>query len=190
MSKIGLFGGTFDPIHNGHLITCMKVCEIRDLDKIIFIPSNVSPLKTNVDSTSANDRLEMVRLAIAHIDYFDYSDYEIKKSDVSYTIDTLKHFITIYDEVELIIGYDNLIVFNKWHKPDEILELVKVVVLKRDTNDEQISHDFVKKVSIVKSPMIDISATDIRNRVRENKPIDFLVPQQVKEYISKNNLYK
>ena len=89
MSKVGIFGGTFDPIHLGHLITAQSVKEIRDLDRIIFIPAFISPHKTDAKPSSPEDRLKMIKLAVESIPFFDYSDIEIKKGGVSYTVDTL-----------------------------------------------------------------------------------------------------
>ncbi len=104
MKKIGLFGGTFDPIHLGHLITAQSVKEIRNLSEIIFVPANTSPLKQDVKSTPSANRLEMTKLAVERYSHFSVSDFEIKNSGISYTIDSIKHFKNIYDNIELIIG--------------------------------------------------------------------------------------
>ena len=189
--KVGVFGGTFDPIHNGHLITAVAVKELRSLDKIIFIPSFIAPHKIDRLSSSPMHRIEMLKLAIKGIPCFDYSDFEINKEGVSYTIDTLRFLRNTYDEIELIIGYDNLLEFSTWKDPDEILKLVKLVVLKRKVFNEPVEKDkFYYASKIIETPTIEISATDIRKRLRNNLPVNFLVPDAVMEYINHFNLYK
>ena len=190
MSKIGIFGGTFDPIHNGHLITAQSVRELRNLDKIIFVPSFVSPHKPDIKSASPDHRLNMIKLAINEVDFFDYSDYEIVKGGISYTLDTLKEFKRKYNDLEFIIGYDNIFTFHGWKNPDELMKLAKIIVLKRKSSSPPPFEDkFVKAATFVQTRGIEISATDIRERVKMGMPINFLVPENVKEYIYKYNLY-
>jgi nicotinate-nucleotide adenylyltransferase len=189
--KVGVFGGTFDPVHYGHLITAVAVKEMRNLDKIIFIPSFIAPHKTDRISSSPKHRIEMLKMAIKDIPYFDYSDYEIKKKGVSFTIDTLKFLKNEYEDLELIIGYDNLLDFSNWKDPDEILKLIKLVVLKRKVQNEPVDKDkFYYSAEIIETPTIEISATVIRERVRNNLPVKFLVPDIVMEYINHFNLYE
>ena len=189
--KVGVFGGTFDPVHFGHLITAVAVKEIRGLDKIIFIPSFIAPHKISILSSSPGHRLEMLKRAIKGIPWFDYSDFEIKKEGVSYTIDTIKFLKNTYENIELIIGYDNLLEFNTWKDPGEILKMIKLVVLKRKVPNEPKEKDkFYYSSEIIETPTIEISATSIRERVRNNLPINFLVPDVVMEYINQFNLYK
>ena len=190
MSKVGIFGGTFDPIHLGHLITAQSVREIRNLEKIIFIPAFISPHKSDVKTTSAEDRSNMIKLAIDGIPFFDYSDIEIKKGGVSYTIDTLKELKKIYDELEIIIGYDNIFKFHTWKEPDEIMKMAKIVVLKRkSSHPPEFEDEYYKRAVFVQTRGIEISATDIRERVKYEMPINFLVPPAVMEYIYKHKLY-
>ena len=190
MSKVGIFGGTFDPIHNGHLITAQSVREIRNLDKILFIPSFVSPHKTDINSAKPEHRLAMIKLATENIVFFDYDDYEIKKGGISYTIDTLREFKMRFNEIEIIIGYDNIFKFHTWKEPDEIMKLAKVIVLKRKSSHPFTLEDkYVKAAVFVETRGIEISATDIRKRVNKGKPIHYLVPEKVKEYIYNFNLY-
>jgi nicotinate-nucleotide adenylyltransferase len=190
MSKVGFFGGTFDPIHNGHLITAQSVRELRKLDKIIFIPSFVSPHKADINSAKPEHRLEMIKLATENVDFFDYNDYEIAKGGISYTVDTLREFKKSYDHIEFIIGYDNIFEFHKWKEPDVIMKLAKIIVLKRKSSLPFTFEDkYVKSAIFVETRGIEISATDIRERVKNGKPIHFLVPEKVKEYIYNFNLY-
>jgi len=190
MSKVGIFGGTFDPIHLGHLITAQSVREIRNLEKIIFIPAFISPHKSEIKTSSAEDRLNMIKLAIDGISFFDYSDLEIKKGGVSFTIDTLKELKKIYDDLEFIIGYDNIFEFHTWKDPDDIMKLTKIIVLKRrSSHPPQFKDKYYNQAVFVETRGIEISATDIRERVGKEQPINFLVPPNVLEYIHNHNLY-
>jgi nicotinate-nucleotide adenylyltransferase len=191
MSKVGIFGGTFDPIHHGHLITAQSVREIRNLDKIIFIPSFISPHKSDVISVSPEHRLKMLKLAVEGVDFFEVSDYEINREGISYTIDTLKEFKKKYDELEFIIGYDNIFKFHSWKEPDQIMSLTKVLVLERKSSKPHPFDDkYVDQAIFVKTRGIEISATDIRERVKQSMPIHYLVPEKVMKYIYSFNLYK
>jgi len=191
MSKIGIFGGTFDPIHNGHLITAQSVREIRNLEKIIFIPAYISPHKKHAKASSAQHRLNMLKIALDEIPFFECSDFEIKQHTISYTIDTLRELKNSYDEIDLIIGYDNIFQFHTWKDPDEIFKLANVVVLKRKSSHPIDYVDkYVEAAHFVETRGIEISATDIRNRVHADLPIYYLVPEKVLEYINRNKLYK
>ncbi len=189
MKKIGIFGGTFDPIHIGHLITARSVKEIRNLSKIIFVPANTSPLKQNVETVSSSHRLEMTKLAISKFDEFSISDFEITNNGISYTIDTIKYFKEKYGDIELIIGYDNFLVFDKWYKWKEITELVDVIVLKRFYEKKIAPKVSSNNFIFVESPTIQINSTNIRERISKNLPINLLVPDEVQNYIRDNKLY-
>jgi nicotinate-nucleotide adenylyltransferase len=188
--RVGIFGGAFDPVHLGHLITAQSVKEIRKLDKIIFIPAYISPLKTDYEHTSSIHRLKMLQLAAEQDENFIVDDFEIKNKEVSYTIETLQYLKGKYQKLELIIGYDNLLLFEKWKSPDEILNLADLVILKRKVSLEEKENKFFKAAEFVETPLIEISSTEIRRRVSQGMPINFLVPQKVKEYIYAFNLYK
>lgn len=188
--KVGIFGGTFDPIHLGHLITATYVLEKRNLDKIIFIPCFVSPLRIGEKHASSIQRINMIKDAIKDYPHFDVSDIEIKREGISFTIDTINQLREQYSDIELIIGFDNLLVLEKWKSPDEILSLVNIVVLNRKVEEQILENRFFMRVNIVDTPVIEISASQIRNRVSQSLSIDFLVPISVKEYIYKNKLYK
>ena len=191
MKPVGILGGSFDPIHLGHLITSYDVLEKRDLEKIIFVPCHISPHKTDQKPTEDIHRLNMVKLAIEQYPYFESSDYEIRKGDVSYTYNTLVELKKSYNQIELIIGLDNLIVFDKWYRPDDILQLATVVVMKREIDNIPVKHNkYFDSVILLETTLIDISSTEIRERVKNNEPIDYLVPSKVKEYISQHGLYK
>ena len=190
MSRIGLYGGSFDPIHNGHLITALYVLETRRLEKIIFVPCNISPHKINKHYLSNEHRLEMTRLAIEGFDNFEVSDYELVKGDISYTFDTLQHFAGKYTELELIVGFDNLMVFDSWKKPDEILELATLLVLKRNAlGGTQSFNKYYEKAVFMQNPTIELSSSEIRDRIAKDKIVKSMIPDKVFEYIKKNDLY-
>ncbi|HEX2865954.1 MAG TPA: nicotinate-nucleotide adenylyltransferase [Ignavibacteriales bacterium] len=191
MKKVGILGGTFDPIHHGHLITAQALMEKRDLEKIIFIPCYISPHKTDGGNSSGQDRLKMVKLAIKDVPYFTCSPLEVERGGISYTVETLRELKNVYPALELIIGMDNLEKFYTWKEPDEILNLAGLVVMERESSPRTVPIDrFYEAAQFVRTPFIDISATEIRQRVRKNLPIDFLVPKEIKEYIFRYNLYK
>ena len=191
MKPVGILGGTFDPVHLGHLITAQFVYEVRNLSKIIFIPNRVSPHKTDKVISSALHRVKMLNLAIMVIKHFKVSEIEINREGISYTIDTLKELKKAYSDIELIIGYDNLLEFSTWKDPDDILDQAALVVMNRKIKAYPENPDkYFSSAIILDTPQIEISASDIRNRVKKNLPINFLVPQNVMEYISTQNLYK
>ncbi len=188
---VGIYGGTFDPIHFGHLITAQSILEKRNLEKIMFIPAYISPLKTDKKYATPEHRLNMIKLAIEENKNFSVLDIELKRKNVSYTFDTLTELKKSFSDLQLIIGYDNLLVFHKWYKPDAILELCKLVVLHREVDKEpERKNIYYDKAEIMNTPTIELSSTEIRDRVSNNLPIDYLVPLKVKEYIYSNGLYK
>lgn len=191
MSAIGVFGGTFDPIHLGHLITAQYVYEVRKLSKIIFIPNFISPHKTDKIITPPQHRLRMLEIALEGTSHFEISQTELKRFETSYTIDTILDLKKTYNKIDLIIGYDNLIKFSTWKTPDELLDLVTLVVLDRKIKSHPKNPDkYYHRAVILDTPQIEISASDIRYRVQNNLPINFLVPPKVMEYINEFNLFK
>jgi len=191
MKAVGILGGTFDPVHLGHLITAQRVLELRNLEKIIFIPCNISPHKTEEKFSSPEHRLKMLGLALKEIPHFEYSEIELKRNGISYMVDTLTELKKNYPLLELIIGYDNIEKFYTWKNPDEIISLSKLIVMRRKIDkDVKVKDRFYNSAIFVETPFVDINATTIRNRVKKNLSIEFLVTPVVKNYIFKNNLYK
>ena len=189
--KIGLLGGTFNPIHLGHLALAQECWHRLKLDKVIFVPANISPFKENEPLASKADRLDMLRLALEGEDKFKISTFELDKEGVSYSIDTIKHFTNEYGdgaEIFFITGADSLEGLNDWKGIDEILKLVTFVAATRPgfTSRGQLGD----KVSLIDMPAIDISSTMIRERVRSHEPIDHFVPPVVVEYIRNKGLYR
>lgn len=200
---ITLFGGSFNPIHNGHLIVARSVLETLGASKLVFIPSANPPHKMGSDLAAADDRLEMVRLAIAGETGFDLSDCELKRNGPSYTFDTVTHFRrTLGGNVQLawLIGADSLPELASWYRISELVETCRIVtaarpgweqpdlgVLRPRLTDEQIRR---LQADILTTPRIDISATDIRRRIRDGRSIRYLVPEAVSAYIQGKSLYQ
>lgn len=198
--KIGIMGGTFNPIHHGHLILSEYIRTKLGLDKIIFIPTGMPPHKNKDDLLDGRTRLEMLKLAINNNPYFDSSDIEVSRTQLTYTIDTLIELKDLYKNCELymIIGADTLLSLQTWKEYSKVLSLVNFIVADRlglSTDDvlkeiERLNIKFGADIISVNSPVIDISSTTIRNRVGKDLSIKYLVPEVVEDYILNNNLYK
>ncbi len=182
--KVCLFGGTFDPIHNGHIIIAYKVLEKLNFDKIIFIPNGLPPHRENPD-TDANMRYKMTEIAINGEKKFEVSDIEVKKKAVSYFIDTVKYYKEIYKDLYMLIGTDQANRFRTWYKWDEYFPLVKILVVKKLEPLYEIL-DFVYLDDIEE---IKLSSSEIRKRLSENKSIVSMVPENVLNFIEETDLY-
>ncbi len=184
--KIGIFGGRFDPPHVGHLIHAQLLCSDHGLDVILFVPSFDPPHKNVV--ASFDDRFKMTKIAISRNKRFWITPLEKQKGGKSYTVNTLMILKRIYKhhELYLIIGADEWKNFNQWKEPNKIMELSKIIVLPR----KDIKIKKKKEIITPSLPLIDISSTDIRERIKRGKSIKYLVPEGVRMYILKNNLYK
>jgi nicotinate-nucleotide adenylyltransferase len=196
--KIALYGGSFDPIHNGHLHVACSAVEKLQLDLVLFCPAAVSPHK--LDSTphaSKQNRLHMINHAIAPFPYFALCEFEIHQEGPSYTVDTLeylsKRYIELKENVDLflLIGHDCIAKMDSWKKIDTIHSLATVVVAPRQSSSSScksvcIQHDYID----LGSPSLDISSSWIRHRVKKELPITYLVPRCAEEYIYEHKLYK
>lgn len=182
--KIGIYGGTFDPIHHGHLILAREARERLELQTIIFVPAAVSPFK-NTPSGSPADRLAMLQAAIAGESGFTIDEFELHRPPPSYTIDTVESIRTRESDAELfyLIGQDNVVGLTKWHRFGDLEKIVQFVVLDRTGELSGHSYHVVQR-------KIDISATEIRNRVASNRSIRYLVPESVNEIIKSRRLYQ
>lgn len=204
MSPIGIYGGTFDPIHTGHLIIADQTREILGLNKVVFLPNGNPPHKKATKSNKFH-RLNMIKIAIEDNPCFEVSDIEIKREEPSYTYNTVLELKEIYnDELYFIIGADSLINLHKWYNYQELIKLCKFVVLPRvlenlETNKNP--SDFLKDwiINVLKSdierfiiidfPMLEISSTIIRNNISNKKSIKYILPEKVIKYIYEENLY-
>ena len=197
--KIGIMGGTFNPIHTGHLLLAEYAKEACHLDKIFFIPTGNSYMKEQREILSGEVRLEMVDLAIEGVEGFESSDIEIVREGNTYTCDTLAELKLRHPSARFyfLTGADSFLSLHKWRNPDKIMEQATLVVVTRDgvsyeTLENQKAYlleHYGGEVELVAFPTIDISSSDIRKRIKEGKSIRFQLPDSVREYISKNNLY-
>jgi nicotinate-nucleotide adenylyltransferase len=213
--RIGLFGGTFDPIHWGHLRSAEEVSETFELDRILFIPASIPPHKRGETATPARDRLQMVRLAAARNPRFRVSTVEISRPGVSYSIDTIRHFAerkSEGDSLFFIIGLDAFREIGSWKNFTEIFPLCDFIVTSRpgskdndplrgtgvavkklfcyDLKRGNYKHLSGTRIFFIKLTDIAISASGIRERVKEGKSIRYLVPSRVETYIKKRGLYQ
>ena len=183
--RTGILGGSFDPIHHGHLILARAAKEELGLDRIVFVPANKSPHKTETRPATEEDRWAMVNLAIRGEEGFEASDIELRRPAPSYTVDTLQEFEARYpgNEFTLLIGADNVATFETWREPDEIRRLARIAVL--DRAGSAAAHDWP-----VVQRLVDISSTDIRSRVAAGRSIRYLTPDAVCDYIHGHRLYR
>lgn len=186
--NVGLFGGTFDPPHMGHLIAAQDACIALSLDRFLFIPASTPPHKLERNVTSPEIRREMLRAALAGNDTFEICDIELRRSGPSYTVDTLRQLRAELPEATffLLLGIDQVREFSTWREPDAILRLAHVVMLTR-AGGESSQGDFVHDVVAV--TRIDISSTLVRRRVAAGQPIRYLVPDAVAAIIEREGLY-
>lgn len=201
--SVALFGGSFNPIHMGHLIAARAVAEHLDISRVILIPAAYPPHKWSHELAGAQHRLAMARLAVAGEPHLEVSDVELRQGGMNYAIRSVEAF---RDELgrgvrlHWIIGGDTLLDLRTWHRVREFVDMCRVVTAVRPGFDapdlspllESLSPEQVARVrdGIVPTPRIDISATEIRWRVRERRSIRYLVPEPVREYIEDNGLYR
>jgi nicotinate-nucleotide adenylyltransferase len=200
-TRIGIFGGTFDPIHMAHLIIAQEAVAQFHLDLILFIPTGQSPHKSVVGHAAPYERLAMVKLAIADNPCFAASSIEVERSGLSYTVDTLAQIHRECNPVKLslILGGDMALDLPRWHNPVEILQHVDRIIAAPRPKSKISIHGLAclnaslagikEKCDILETPLIDISSTQIRHRVAHNLPIKYLVEDSVAKYITEHNLY-
>ena len=187
--NIGIFGGTFDPVHWGHLIIGGYVRDALALDKVVFVPSMVSPHKQERGAAEPADRLAMLKMAVEGADGFEVSDIEISRGGVSFTVDTLSEFHKLSPgcHLSLLIGADNCAEFSSWRDPERIRSLARLVVMTRPGTPMEGAPEGGE---IIRVPEIRISSSDIRVRVAEGRSIRYLVPDRVAGYIQSHHLYR
>ena len=199
--KIGIMGGTFDPIHRGHLMLGEYAFRQYGLDKIWFMPNGTPPHKDNSKIGSKPEvRMQMVRLAIEGYEEFELQTYEITNQEVNYSYKTMEHFNKIYPEAEFyfIIGADSLFAIERWVKPERLLKACVILAAYRDEKstkdmEEQISYlngKYGSDIRLLNTPNVDISSSEIRNKIQRGETIQELVPKSVYQYIVENQLYK
>jgi nicotinate-nucleotide adenylyltransferase len=190
--RIGIWGGSFDPVHVGHLILAQEAVAVCGLDRLIWIPSGDPPHKAG-PVASGKHRIAMVELAIQDQARFEVSDVEVSRSGKSYTRQTLSEFrdaLDTDDSLSLLIGADNAVDFQNWHDPEGVLDLAEVVVLNRPGFDvKNASGSLCARMRFLKTPLFEVSSTEIRKRIKAGQPIRHWVPEAVCEYIDREGLY-
>lgn len=191
--RVGLFGGSFNPPHVGHLAVAEAAAEAARLDRVLWMPAATPPHKRDDRAlASAADRLAMVRLATAGNERFEVSDAEIARDGVSYTVDTLRALAGERpgDTWHLILGGDSLAAFPTWREPDAILALVRLLVYARPGAPVDVSPELAPHVDLVAGPMLDLSSTALRARIASGHSVRYLVPDAVRGCIAERRLYR
>jgi len=198
--RLGIFGGSFDPIHYGHLLLAEQCREQCRLDEVWFMPARVPPHKQDRELSSGQARAEMLDFAVAGCPHLQISRLELQREGPSFTVETLAELRAEDDSRELffLIGSDSLRDLPSWHKPREIAELATIVAVNRgdrplpdnDSLTSMLGEELAQRIQLVTMPGIDLSATDIRRRVRDGKSIRFMTPRAVEAYIGEHGLYK
>ncbi len=197
---IGIFGGTFDPPHLGHLAAAQEALDVAGLDRVLFVPSQQNPLKRDVTSSSVEDRLAMTALAIGDDPRFELSHADIGHNGPSYTVDLLQR---LHDElgptVELafIAGMDVLHELHRWHDPLRLLDLARLLIVQRPGQEtlqpEEVDRRIPgasRRITLILTPGVAVSASELRARVSTGRPIRYLVPDVVADYIGEHGLYE
>ena len=193
--RLAIFGGTFDPPHVGHVLAASDACDQLRLQKLIFVPAATQPLKAGKPMATAEQRLAMVRLTVANDPRFEVSTVEIERGGLSFTVDTLSHFAGRYPSAELylLVGADVMGSFDQWREPERIMQLSRLVLLERHTGESgtlPVGSGKGFEVTRLPTRRVDISSTEIRERVRQNKPIHGFVTDDVAAYIDRDGLYR
>jgi nicotinate-nucleotide adenylyltransferase len=191
--RLGVMGGTFDPVHNGHLVAASEVAALYDLHQVVFVPTGQPWQKTERVVTPAEDRYLMTVLATATNPQFSVSRVDIDREGLTYTIDTLRELAAAHPDAELffITGADALAQIFEWHSAEELFRLAHFVGVTRPGYQLEMDERFPPgAVSLVEVPALTISSSDCRDRVRREFPIWYLVPDTVVRYVNKRRLYR
>lgn len=198
MGRIGLLGGTFDPIHNAHIYMGKVAKKFLSLNKVIYIPAGVLAHK-KAHTDDAKLRHDMVRLAIDGIEGFEVSDYETKKQTPSYSVETVEYFKSIYpdDELVFIVGEDSLDYVDRWYMADKLLSMCSFAVIGRggfesdiDQKIAQLESEYRATVYCVEAEEIELASKNIRAMIAAGEDASALLPEKVAEFIQKNDMYK
>ncbi len=197
--KIGMMGGTFNPIHLGHLLAAESALEAFSLEQVIFVPAGNPPHKRGQKLTDKMDRYHMTVLATASNAKFTVSRYEIDKEEYSYSVDTVRHFKAKFPDAEIyfILGADSLLSIMEWKDPEVLLKSCRFIGVTRPgyysdvlvKKIEELRKNFHANLYFVEIPAMDISSTDIKKRVKEGRSIKYMVDEKVEQYIKDHRLY-
>lgn len=189
--RIGIFGGTFDPIHLAHLIAAEAVYSAMNLDELWFMPAKIPPHKQDRNILASEHRLRMLHLAIEWYPEFKVNTYELEQNDVSYTYNTIVHFTTLFPKHQFyfIVGEDMVEMLPKWYRYEDLLPLVSFVAVHRPGSHIPIMDPLLSQIEFIDMPQMELSSTYIRNRCLSGRSIRFMVPDRVFEYIKEHQLY-
>ncbi|MCH5268729.1 MAG: nicotinate-nucleotide adenylyltransferase [Lachnospiraceae bacterium] len=200
MERIGIMGGTFDPIHSGHLAMAEAALEQVELDKVLFMPSKTPPHKRHSDVTGERERAEMVQCAISYNPRFEFSDFELKRYGLTYTADTLALLQQQKPDCVwyFIMGGDSFFHVEKWYHPEEILRLSTILAVSRDGLSQEemerqkafLEEKYQAKIQLLSMPQMDISSTEIRSKIALGDEVCDMVPESVMTYIDEHGLYR
>jgi len=190
MERIGLFGGSFDPVHLGHLLVAQAACEELQLQRLFFIPAAQSPFKPGSTPAPANVRLRLLRLALTGHSNYEVDDQEVRRGGVSYTIDTIRNFFSRYPQAQLfyLIGADHVSELPKWRDAPELARLAEFVVVPRPGSNP-VAEQPPFRLQALRGFPLGVSSSQIRSRVRAGQSIRSLVPLSVEEAIRQSKLY-
>ncbi|SDA65065.1 nicotinate-nucleotide adenylyltransferase [Butyrivibrio sp. INlla18] len=198
--RIGILGGTFDPIHNAHLLLGESAREQFNLDRVIYIPNNLAHLPNRTEITPGDVRYQMVKMAISDNPYFTCSRIEIDKPEGTYTYNTIQELKVMYpgDELYLILGGDSIIGIDTWYKAKDLLTSCTILAAVREDDDlaaldkkkNELKKIYNADIRLLKFNRIDISATEIRQRIRSGRSVRYMLPDEVVEFLCIKGLYK
>ncbi|MBI4979566.1 MAG: nicotinate (nicotinamide) nucleotide adenylyltransferase [Spirochaetes bacterium] len=192
--KIAMLGGSFNPVHIGHLILAGEVRRTLGYDKIMFVPAYIPPHKQPLTDVPANERCDMVRAAVRGNRHFTVSDFELRKKDISYTFETIKYLYAsvagVSGRIGLILGDDLIAGLPRWRNIDKLAELVDFIVATRDETEAGAKAAMQFPASFCRMPKIDISSTMIRERLMQGDDCRYLLPDGVYRFIKQKKLYK
>ena len=197
--KVAIYGGTFDPVHRGHIALADAACRECGLDRLIFMPDYISPFKQDKEVTSGQDRYRMLESILHYNSAFSLSAYELTKEGPSYTIETLEHWDRILDdEISFVLGFDSAVEVDTWCRGEDILRKFPLITAVRPGTDisdglakiSALREKYGADISILNMDPVDASSTEIRKRVKEGKSISDLVMPETEEYIIEHNLYR
>ena len=200
MRRIGILGGTFDPVHNGHLLLGEQAYREYGLDEIWFMPSKNPPHKSSRDIVSDELRSDMIRLAIQGAPQYIFSDFELRHEGTTYTAETLKRLQQEYpaDRFYFLMGGDSFFQLETWYHPEQIMKLTTILAFSRNgetdrqmqVRADELAHRYEADIRLLSMEEMPVSSSLIRNRVQNGQPVGTLVPPAVEEYIRTNHLYK
>lgn len=196
MAKLGIFGGTFSPPHNGHVHAAKKFINEVGLDKLLVMPANVPPHKELPD-VSAQMRYDMAKLAFENVERAEVSDFELRSPGKSYTVNTIEHFSSSDNELYMLCGTDMFITLDKWYRADRICSLATIVLSERDSGRKReiynakrrLKRKYNARIIVLKNDPLVVSSTEIRDTVFSGECISSLVPEKVAAYIRRHGLY-